>query len=315
MSSKAKAKAIPKSNRHAPTGKATPKQPLSIPERLKRLFTSLCAQIDGGHFANAVKTCDKILRLDPQDRDAHQTKLFLLLQTEKYDAALSLIDESGEHLFEKAYSLYRLNQEEEAGAVLEQVKEQRGDSDRACVHLEAQMAYRTGSYEHSVSLYTQLLETSEPASEEHTDIQTNLHASQSHLTFLTSGFLHALSGLPTSLISTLEALPPPAQQQQQQQQASRAAVPVPAQPPAAPEKKVRKSRVPAGVVPGVTPPPDPERWLKKSERSTFGTGRRRRGQGGAAQGSTQGSAGVEAPVPAAPPVAAPVSKPKGKKRK
>ena len=40
-------------------GKAGPKQPLTLPERLKRLFTSLCAQIDGGHFPNAIKTCDK----------------------------------------------------------------------------------------------------------------------------------------------------------------------------------------------------------------------------------------------------------------
>jgi signal recognition particle subunit SRP72 len=55
----------------------------------------------------------------------------------------------------------------------------------------------------------------------------------------------------------------------------------------APVKKVRKSRVPAGVTPGVTPPPDPERWLKKSERSTFGLGKRRKGgSGGASQGVT-----------------------------
>lgn len=39
--------------------KATPKQPLGVQERLKRLFTSLCAQIDGGHYNNAIKTCDK----------------------------------------------------------------------------------------------------------------------------------------------------------------------------------------------------------------------------------------------------------------
>jgi len=41
------------------TGKGEHKQPLPLPERLKRLFTSLCAQIDGGHFQNAIKTCDK----------------------------------------------------------------------------------------------------------------------------------------------------------------------------------------------------------------------------------------------------------------
>jgi hypothetical protein len=31
----------------------TPKEPLPPAERLKRLFTSLCAQIDGGHLERA----------------------------------------------------------------------------------------------------------------------------------------------------------------------------------------------------------------------------------------------------------------------
>ena len=35
------------------------KQPPPAADRLKRLFTSLCAQIDGGYFVNAIKTCDK----------------------------------------------------------------------------------------------------------------------------------------------------------------------------------------------------------------------------------------------------------------
>ena len=59
-------------------------------------------------------------------------------------------------------------------------------------------------------------------------------------------------------------------------------------------KKVRASRVPAGVIPGVTPAPDPERWLKKSERSTYGQGKRKKGPGGG--GATQGSASVDNPV-------------------
>ncbi|KAG6852915.1 hypothetical protein C0991_008174 [Blastosporella zonata] len=321
-----------------PTGarKSTPKQPLTLAERLKRLFTSLCAQIDGGHFANAIKTCDKILRLEPADADANQTKLFLLLQTEQYDAALSLIDGSGEHAFERAYSLYRLQHEEQAKSMLEQVKEQKGDTDRAAVHLEAQMNYRDGSYEQAVELYNQLLETAEPVrtflksqsihsstnenhqqSEEYSDILTNLQAAQKHLDFITTGFLHALDALPTSLTSTMESAPPPTHVQSQSSQpsaaASGAAVAVAKISTApAPEKKVRKSRVPKGVVPGVTPPPDPERWLKKSERSTFGQGRRRKGQGGS--GATQGSASVEVPVPAAP-ASGGASKGKGKKKK
>jgi signal recognition particle subunit SRP72 len=54
------AKAAPKSGK-GPGRKGTVKPPLPVPERLKKLFTSLCAQIDGGHFTNAIKTCDKSL--------------------------------------------------------------------------------------------------------------------------------------------------------------------------------------------------------------------------------------------------------------
>ncbi|KAI9063949.1 hypothetical protein FKP32DRAFT_1591982 [Trametes sanguinea] len=148
--------------------KAAPKQPLPVADRLKRLFTSLCAQIDGGHFANAIKTCDKILRLEPHDPDALQTKLFLLLQTDQYAAALSMIsgeDAQGDgHAFEQAYSLYRLHREDEAESVLEKLKAQEQAEDRGVVHLEAQLAYRQGHYQTAVDLYNQLLDTAEPVS-------------------------------------------------------------------------------------------------------------------------------------------------------
>ncbi|KAI0827614.1 hypothetical protein BC628DRAFT_1317896 [Trametes gibbosa] len=274
--------------------KAAPKQPLPVVDRLKRLFTSLCAQIEGGHFANAIKTCDKILRLEPRDPDALQTKLFLLLQTDQYATALALIDtvavEDKNHAFEKAYSLYRLHREEEATGVVDALKTEEQDDDRGLVHLEAQLAYRQGSYQTAVDLYNHLLDIAEPDSEEQSDILTNLEAAQKHLDFISSGFLQALDALPAGIVSTLQTAPPP-----QQQFAS--AIPSAALTSGPPEdatkrvKKVRMKRVPKGVIPGVTPPPDPERWLKRSERSTF-MNKRRRGGGGATQGvmETTGSA-------------------------
>ena len=38
---------------------ATAKPPLSEPERIKKLFNSLVAQIADRHWKNAIKTCDK----------------------------------------------------------------------------------------------------------------------------------------------------------------------------------------------------------------------------------------------------------------
>ena len=88
------------------------------------------------------------MRVDPKDQDALQTKLFLLLQTEQYVQALTLIDDTNKQngqeenvfLFEKAYTLHRLHQEEDATGVLKVLKEG-GDEEenRGVVHLEAQL--------------------------------------------------------------------------------------------------------------------------------------------------------------------------------
>ncbi|KAF8623393.1 hypothetical protein AX17_007431 [Amanita inopinata Kibby_2008] len=277
--------------------KAEPKKPLPLPERLKRLFTSLCAQIDGGHFHNAIKTCDKVLRLDSKDPDALQTKLFLLLQTEQYDPALELINSNEKTIrfaFEKAYALYRLQRESEASQTLREIKAQRG-ADRGIIHLEAQMGYRQGSYQMALDSYNQLLDTAEANSEEHSDILTNLQASQEHLDFINTGFLQSLDALPVHISSAIESAPPPTTTTSliSTSHPSITLVDSPAKDQQAKTatKRVRKSRIPPGVLPGVTPPPDPERWLKKSERSNAAQGRRRKGFGGG--GATQGVANVD----------------------
>ena len=82
--------------------------------------------------------CVKVLRLAPADEDALQTKLFLLLQTEQYAAALALVDADDGRAYEKAYSLYRLQHESDAGDILREVKA-KDPEDRGAVHLEAQM--------------------------------------------------------------------------------------------------------------------------------------------------------------------------------
>ena len=85
--------------------------------------------------------------MDPKDADARQTKLFLLLQTEQYSAALSLIDSDDDlahHAYERAYSLYRLSHESEARDVLKSIKaDQNTENSRGLVHLEAQLACRS----------------------------------------------------------------------------------------------------------------------------------------------------------------------------
>lgn len=84
----------------------------------------------------------QVLRLEPNDADAVKNKLFLLLQTEQYQAALSLIDnegKSGSWDFERSYSFYRLQREEEAKRILTKIKSEKGEDDRGVMHLKAQL--------------------------------------------------------------------------------------------------------------------------------------------------------------------------------
>ena len=149
--------------------KVLPKKDISLGGRVQRLFTSLCAQIDGGHFTNAIKTCDKrmcisiptdlfdnlaflsqVLRLVPDDNDAKQTKLFLLLQTERYSDALALLVAANQSsVFERAYSSYRIQHLDEAAGLLDGIKERR-EQDRGALHLEAQLVRSTSALESTI---------------------------------------------------------------------------------------------------------------------------------------------------------------------
>lgn len=279
------------------------------------------------------------MKIEPEDKDALQTKLFLLLQTEQYGAALSLTDSNETYSFEKAYSLYRTNQEDDALKSLEVTKKNKGDDDRGVLHLEAQLVRdrRNTSWDvYSISANTgvprglisscirSIYSTTGhlgsgmscasvasimradwlQSSEEHADILTNLEAAQKHLDFIDSGHLRALDELPTSISNNLESAPPP--QPPSAAATVTSAIALQETNVSKKEKSVRLKRVPKGVVLGVTPLPDPERWLKKSERSTFGTGGKRRKAGG---GATQGS------VESAPPAPSQGSKSAGKGKK
>ncbi|KAJ7683423.1 hypothetical protein B0H17DRAFT_887045, partial [Mycena rosella] len=261
--------------------------PRSVADQLKRLFATLVAQIDGGHHTSATRTCDKnsqyTLRLAPADPDALQTKLFLLLTTDRVGDL--------QYAFERAYALYCLQKKDESRAALAQGGE--GIDERGTPHLEAQLVCpviqssplfltftSNGAYQSAFDIYSELLDST-PTAEEQAVIQTNIDAASAHLDFINSTFLHALDALPST---QLEDAPPLSSASVFVH--APAAVPTPAMVKAT-EKK--KPRLPRGVVLGITPLPDPERWLKKSERASFGQ-RRRKGGAGGGGGATQGSA-------------------------
>jgi signal recognition particle subunit SRP72 len=152
MSSAAKGHQISTTPGHKQHKKAPPRPPLPKDERIKRLAGSLCSQLDGEHFENAIKTCNKcndmvsnyrqaltnlsVIALDPDDKDALQTKLWLLFKTNAYPQALDVAQSRpGEFHFERAYALYRLQRETEAADVLAGL----GEAYRAAALLQAQI--------------------------------------------------------------------------------------------------------------------------------------------------------------------------------
>ncbi|KAF8514620.1 hypothetical protein JB92DRAFT_2918755, partial [Gautieria morchelliformis] len=274
--------------------KASQKSPPAVSECIRRHFKSLVAQIDGGHLKNAIKTCDKILRLEPNDPDALQTKLSLLLHTDQHASALAISETlmEGEQqttfplVFGKAYALYRLSREVEAHDIVQNIKPQGDNQERGVMHMKAQIEYRRGDYQQAQNLYSEIFDSSLPHSDEQSDSLTNLTASQTHLDFLQAGFLRSLHSLPQALIGSLEDAPPPPLVSPHPVLAMSTRH-VRQQAPTSAKAKVRVSRVPKGVVPGVTPPPDPERWLKKSERTNahYHGSKRKKAVTGATQGS------------------------------
>ena len=80
-----------------------------------------------------------VLRIEPGDKNAIQAKIFLLLQTEQYQQALSLLGNTPEYAFERAYLLYRLQRESEANEIVEGISVGEDREDRAVMHLKAQM--------------------------------------------------------------------------------------------------------------------------------------------------------------------------------
>ncbi|KAL1747156.1 hypothetical protein HDZ31DRAFT_9994, partial [Schizophyllum fasciatum] len=125
------------------------------PERVRKLFTSLVAQIADRHWRNAIKTADKVLALDPADADALQAKIYAMMEADQHAPALAVLGggdapESTPHAYERAYCLYKLQREADATRVLDALRDQ---DDRAVLVLRAQIAYREGAYDAACALY------------------------------------------------------------------------------------------------------------------------------------------------------------------
>ncbi|GAA5943796.1 hypothetical protein JCM1841_001773 [Sporobolomyces salmonicolor] len=155
---------------------ATAKQPTS-----RKLYRTLHDQLDAQLYPAAFKTCNRILRADPADPLAQQTKLQLLVALDRFPDALH---EHSTDALTQAYCLYKLGRAGEAATALEA----EDDDDRAVQVMRAQVDYRLGEYERSRDLFDDLAATAEADSPEAADLQHNSTTCTSHLDFLSSVF-------------------------------------------------------------------------------------------------------------------------------
>ncbi|GAA5861565.1 hypothetical protein JCM1840_005412 [Sporobolomyces johnsonii] len=178
---------------------ATTKQP-----NPRKLYRTLHDQLDAQLYPAAFKTCNRILRADPADPLAQQTKLQLLVALDRFPDALH--DRSTDALT-RAYCLYKLGRAGEAATALED----EDDEDRAVQVMRAQVDYRLGEYERSRDLFDDLAATAEADSPEAADLQHNSTTCTSHLDFLGSVFTtlnsSSSSAQPHLSIEELESRP------------------------------------------------------------------------------------------------------------
>ncbi|BGP21243.1 CDP-diacylglycerol-glycerol-3-phosphate 3-phosphatidyltransferase [Rhodotorula toruloides] len=156
----------------------------------EKLYHTLHDQITHQHYPGALRTVSKLLRIDPNDPLALQTRSQLLIALDKYADALRESASGGTSRLARAYCLYKLGRVDEAREQLDALEEEdegAGEEERRAREvLRAQLLYRLGDFEQARDLFDDLAATAEQDSPELPDLQSNLSASISQLDFLSS---------------------------------------------------------------------------------------------------------------------------------
>jgi len=141
---------------------------------LEPLFKELDNFARGNEYESAIGTCDKILKISPNDFDALHCKIVALIQLSKFDDALKLVTNNAELsqklTFERAYCLYRTKQFQEALGLL---KDYPQPKPLRILELEAQVYYRLEDFQKCIQVYDELQDQHKLSSPE---LKTNLAA-------------------------------------------------------------------------------------------------------------------------------------------
>ncbi|XP_065166008.1 signal recognition particle subunit SRP72 [Atheta coriaria] len=143
------------------------------------LYTEFHKHDQKGDHDRALKVINKVLQMCPDDTTAFQCKIVCLIYLNRFEEALSHINKNPKHSadmhFEKAYSLYRTNQPENALTVINSAPQ-----NHRCQELRAQILYRLERYQESFNAYDEIIR-SDPNDDYEEERQTNLSAVVSSL--------------------------------------------------------------------------------------------------------------------------------------
>ncbi|KAL7341080.1 hypothetical protein BJY59DRAFT_734272 [Rhodotorula toruloides] len=130
-----------------------------------KLYHTLHDQIALQHYPQALRTVSKLLRIDPSDPLALQTRSQLLIALDSYADALRSPASQGTSRLARAYCLYKLGRVDEARTELDALEEEdegaSDEEDRAREVLRAQLLYRLGEFEQARDLFDDLASTAE----------------------------------------------------------------------------------------------------------------------------------------------------------
>uniref|UniRef100_A0A1I7VLF4 Signal recognition particle subunit SRP72 n=1 Tax=Loa loa TaxID=7209 RepID=A0A1I7VLF4_LOALO len=124
----------------------------------KQGFIELAKADTSADYDKALKIANKMLRTYPRETLAFKCKLVALIQLSRLDEALTLIKKTPPHhmgdcLFEKAYVLYRMQEDAAALETLDKALE----SDYRCMELKAQLLYRAERFDEALKIFMTLL--------------------------------------------------------------------------------------------------------------------------------------------------------------
>ncbi|KAF9340334.1 hypothetical protein BGZ91_002544 [Linnemannia elongata] len=127
---------------------------------IQQLFGELERHIKREEHDKVLIISDKILAVDPKDKDALHCKAITLIRLERYSDALSILNRGLEGKF----------------ATRKQVQSAGGQLPWDLRHLEAQMLYRMERYQDCIELYAGMLKDTSKSDDSYNDILTNFNA-------------------------------------------------------------------------------------------------------------------------------------------